>query len=248
MESSEAIVAACLGVAGGVLLTRYLLTKSLVIPGRGASKLVPPASWWHAADEKTFQDVKTIISAGFEMASKAPIRRRDQAYREASFQVPYEIARLNPDAPQFKVQQMAPLSSIREVWQNMAEGGIHVKPPFSVERDARVFLYFPNGSAKATAAFLAINAEYTPLAQQLSPTTTMSVATDDQWLLQMIAANIWVCQTVVWGRRNPDVLHRMPTRLPVIITFRGSATGALWDSSTSLFPDPSQFQYVFKFD
>jgi hypothetical protein len=156
-ESSEAIVAACLGLAGGILLTRFLLTKSLVISRRATPEFNPPTSWWLASDEKTPKDVMRIINAAFEMASKAPPRLRDQAYGEASFMVPYEIASLNLDAPRtFKVEEMAPLSSLRKQWQVFERGGIQIRSPFNVETDARAFLYFPNGSAEATAAFLAI--------------------------------------------------------------------------------------------
>jgi len=59
-----------------------------------------------------------------------------------------------------------------------------------VETDARVFLYFPNGSAKATAAFLAISAEYQPLERQLKPGSKHYKASDNQVGLLIIAANI----------------------------------------------------------
>ena len=36
--------------------------------------------------------------------------------------VPYEIASLNLDAPRFKVEEMAPLSSLRKQWQVLERG------------------------------------------------------------------------------------------------------------------------------
>lgn len=42
-------------------------------------KFVPPVSWYQAADERTRKDVKAIVTAGFEMARRKPIRSRDQA-------------------------------------------------------------------------------------------------------------------------------------------------------------------------
>lgn len=40
------------------------------------------------------------------MAGKAPEDRRHSALREASFSVPYEVARLNPDAKEFQIEDM----------------------------------------------------------------------------------------------------------------------------------------------
>lgn len=182
------------------------------------------------------------------MASKAPKGRREQAYREATFQVPYEIARLNPDAPRFKVEEMAPLSSLRDLFQDMANVGVYTNAPFDIERDARIFLYFPNGATQATAAFMAINAEYSPRQQQRRKAPGGYIAGQDQFRLLLAVQNIWLCQNVHWARRDQDILHRIgPLQLPVIINFRGEAVGGVWVAERPLFPEPKQFEYVLNF-
>ncbi|KAL1875815.1 hypothetical protein Daus18300_003006 [Diaporthe australafricana] len=254
-ESSDAIAAACLGVAGGILLTRFLLKRpppvildeGLVI--RSIPEHVPPLSWKLVANEKTIEDVSAIITACFRMASKAPKHSRDQAYREASFQVPHELARLSPDAPSFRVEDMGPLSSLRKTRQELeSEGRLHIDSPFNMEKDARVFLYFLNDSTQATAAFLAINAEFAPLEQVPTQGINEFDLTEDQLRLLGVAMKIWFCQNVDWVRRHDDVLHRIgPTDLPVIFSFRGNACGSLWESYSASFPYPRFAQIMMSF-
>lgn len=244
--STEALIAGCLGSVGlGILLVRLLLkgVVGVTVTRIGPRpKFVPPVSWNQAADEKTRKDVKAIVTAGFEMARRKPIRSRDQAYREATFQVPHEIARLNPDARRFRVEEMAPLSSLRKTWQALAKQGHYTKSPFNIEREARVFLYFPNDSDKATAAFLAINAEHHPPNAKLGVTTR----TDNQRLLLGVATMIWQCQCLHWHHENSEVLRRIgPRELPVIISFRGMACGSLWDVRRRDFPGLESLDVAF---
>lgn len=176
-----------------------------------------------------------IVTAGFEMASRKPTRLRDQAFREASFQVPYEVARLSPDAPRFRVEEMAPLSSLRKAWQDIAKTGMHVKSPFNIEKEARVFLYFPKDSDKATAAFLAINAEYVPMDKRRGVVGD----SDKRTLLTGVAKATWKCHYMDWVRRHPDIVRRIgPMQLPLIISFRGVVCGCHWNRLVMDFSDP----------
>lgn len=184
------------------------------------------------------------MAASFESASKAPIQHRDHAYREASFRVPHEIARLNPDAPRFRVEEVGSLSFVAKLCEELGEKDPQNKPPFDIERDARIFLYFPNDEAQATAAFLAINAQFAP--QGLAPQEIGVIeATGNPARLWRTAANIWLCQNIEWANLNPDFLHRIgPDQLPVITTFRGAARGVIWDSATASFWGPTSSQLV----
>ncbi|KAG6355199.1 hypothetical protein INS49_004280 [Diaporthe citri] len=241
-ESSDAIAAVCLGVASGILLsrfpTRFLNTsyfqKRAPVSQPSQPGHVPPISWVFTADQETCDDVQTILSAAFEMASKSPIRSRDQAFREASFYVPYEIARLNPDAPRFRVEDMGVMPPLKKLWKDMDNLGFHVTAPFDVEKEARVFLYFPNDAPRATAAFLAINTEFHPVGQ---PNSQGKVTTpEDQDKVTTIASIIWICQNINWRRHHPHVLDRIePGHLPVIMSFRETACGSSWDTHKELF-------------
>lgn len=198
------------------------------------------------SDLKTLKEVESIIAAGFEMASKRPMRLRDQAYREATFQVPHEVARLSPDAPQYRVQEMAPLSIGKE-WQEETKGGGPLRSPFNIEREARVFLYFPKSSDKATAAFLAINSELVPPFKQQQ--IRIHEPTKERIRLVETARTIWKCQYKRWVRRHPDIVRRIgPTELPLIVSFRGMTWGLLWDTRAKQFVDLGPAQMFMNFD
>lgn len=256
-ESPDAIVAACVGVAGGVLLTRFLITPLLT--GRapvshppanhacppGALGNMPPISWLATANLETCDEVETVISAGFEMARRTKPCRRNRAFREASFQAPHEFARLNPDAPRFRVEDMGPMPPLKTRFREMGKIGFHVTAPFDVEEEARVFLHFPNDASKATAAFLAINYDLGSPRQPLGHRHARGNVPDkenedhDPEGLFAIAVTIWICQTVNWRRHHPDVLDRIePGHLPVIINFRGTACSSIWDTRAENFLGP----------
>lgn len=180
------------------------------------------------------------------MASKSPIHGRDQAFREASFHVPYEIARLNPDAPRFRVEDMGPMPPLQKLWKDMKNIGFHVTAPFDVEKEARVFLYFPNDAPRATAAFLAINTEFHPVGERNARGKVTTP--EDQDGITTIAAIIWICQTINWRRHHPDVLDRIePGLLPVIMSFRDTACGSLWDTHVELFTSPEAQKVMMNF-
>lgn len=172
------------------------------------------------------------------MASKTPIRRRDQAFREVSFHVPHEIARLNPDAPRFRVEDMGPMPPLKKLWKEVGELGIHINPPFDVEREARVFLYFPNDAPRATAAFLAINTEFRPVEYRNAQGNVSYRTHEDHLRLFATASYMWDCQNINWRRHRPHILDRIePGQLPVIMSFREWACGSPWDTSAQTFMD-----------
>ncbi|KAK2596452.1 hypothetical protein N8I77_013342 [Diaporthe amygdali] len=231
------LVAGSLGIAAGILLSKFL-PRIQVIFRRGSSPSNPPPySWLAASDPKTCKDVTAVVAAGFEMANKTPIRRRDQALREASFQVPHEVARLNPDAQKFRLEDMGPTPALFK--------GSKYEAPFNITREARIFLYFPNGATKATAAFVAINAEFKfPTAPRKG---AIVMYTPSKQNLDMLEAGmvLWTIQHHTWASHNPDVFGRIQTgQLPVIITFREKACGSLFDTEAETFPDIKSFWYL----
>lgn len=56
--------------------------------------------------------------------------------------------------------------SIGKEWQEETGADKGFRPPFNIDREARVFLYFPMDSDVAAVAFLAINAEFGPPTEQ----------------------------------------------------------------------------------
>lgn len=170
------------------------------------------------------------------MASKEPPSRRNQSYRQASFQVPHEMARLNADAPRFRVEAVSPMPPLNKTFREMREMGAPAPAPFDPEKESRVFLYFPNDATRATAAFVAINTEFRPV-EERAPDGRVAVTTNEKHLrLNMAAANIWICQAVNWRRHHPHVLDLIePGPLPVIVTFREWACEHLWDTTTENF-------------
>ncbi|KAG8161951.1 hypothetical protein KVR01_007716 [Diaporthe batatas] len=212
---------------GGILLARFLLKRvNIVIARTGPGSMTfPPISWVRSCDQKTRHEVATIVTAGFDMAMRKPTRLRDQAYREASFQVPHEIARLNTAAPRFKIEEMAPLTCVRKELGRLRRGDPDLEFSFDIEKDAQLFLYFPNDSPKAAAAFLAINTKFDTRVRNSEVPPT-----DEQARLLAYGMALFKLQCRHWADKRPEILRRIgPALLPVIISFRGTACGLLYD-------------------
>lgn len=185
----------------------------------------------YTCDQKERAEVVEIIAAGFEMARRTPLPRRDQALREASFQVPHELARLNPDARHFRLEDLGPTPAWAEV-----EG---YKPPFNLAEDARVFLYFPDGGVKATAAFVSINADFEIKRTKHGFLPGMFDISEQN--LELIKAGMlaWTAQHLDLAANNPGLYRRIQTgQLPVIMNFHDKASGALYDTEAKTFHDP----------
>lgn len=96
-------------------------------------------------------------------------------------------------------------------------------------REARVFLYFPDKSAKANAVIVAINAEF--FAPQPEDRKHVRAQTSDhqKFLLQVATAGMKL-RWKTWRDSYPQVLGRIePGRLPVVFCFREMAGGCLYD-------------------
>lgn len=177
---------------------------------------IPPMTWISAADRKTREDVESMVFTAFEKARKSPIRRRDQAIREATFHVPHEVARFNSGAaPHFVLEDMGPLPPFPKDWE--AEMPTKLKHPWDIGREARAFLYLPHKSAKATAVFVAINAELQATPDQKQRRHKMHRASEDQNSLLAFGTNSWRLRYRIWADRQPDIIDRIkPGPLPVI--------------------------------
>lgn len=196
---------------------------------------IPPRSWMAAADRKTFRDVMGIITAGFDMARKAPMRRRHQALREASFQAPHEVARLNSGAaPNFRLEDMGPVPSLPKIFEDRFRSKMGY--PFNINKEARVFLYFPNGATKATAAFVAVNAEIFPPEWSESQRFEIQKLSAQQEYLVKMALVTWTISYMTWVEYHPHVLDRIESgQLPIIFNLRERASGCLYDTKAEEF-------------
>lgn len=182
-------------------------------------------------DQNKRREVVEIIAAGFEMARRTPLPGRDQALREASFQVPHEIATLHPHARQFRLEDLGPTPAWAEV--------PGYEPPFDITKDARVFLYFPDGAAKATAAFVAINADFVIDNDGFAGMFKTSSQNLDMLKAGMLA---YTAHYLDLASKNPDLYSRIQTgQLPVIVNFRDKASGSLYDTGAATFHNPESF-------
>ncbi|KAK7698010.1 hypothetical protein SLS64_012999 [Diaporthe eres] len=168
------------------------------------------------------------MTAGFEMARRAPLQRRDQALREFSFQVPHEIARLNPEARHFKLEDMGPMYDLKTEYR-----------AFDAAKDARAFLYFPNGAVKATAAFVAINAEFKPPDESWRDPAIGRKGRKENIGMLVAGMLAWDTQYPIWTGLRPDIIGRIETgELPVIISFRQIACGAIYHTESENYKQP----------
>lgn len=120
---------------------------------------IPPHTWARTAEQQTREKVETILSEEFNRARNSTLHQRNDALREATFHVPHVLARLNKDAPDFRLEDLGPMVHAKKFWDRLGEIHPSLAPYFDCAEETRVFLYFPNGATKATAVFVAVNAE-----------------------------------------------------------------------------------------
>lgn len=111
---------------------------------------------------------------------------------------------------------------------------------FDAEKNARVFLYFPNGAAKATAAFVAINAEFKPPDETWRDPAIARKGKEEN--LRMIAAGMtaWYMRYLIWAELRPDIVGRIQSgELPVIINFRHVAYGSTYHFESEMYKEPA---------
>lgn len=184
-------------------------------------------------------EVETILAEEFKLAYNSTPDQRNDALREATFHVPHELARLNKDAPDFKLEDLGPMVQAKEFWDRLGEIHPSLAPYFDCAEETRVFLYFPNGATKATAVFVAVNAE--PLRKPQPPSGVgehARRAVEAAW-----SVNIWKIQHEIWARSNPAVIGRIEEmeRLPVIFNFRDEAFGVMYYTRLGLILDGSMW-------
>lgn len=210
---------------------------------------LPPGSWLKNADMETVQSVTYAVSAGFNMARNRPEDRRQNALREATFRVPYEVVRFNRDAKDFRVENMGPPPPFSEsVISDFADHWPEGTDLFDPQQEARIFLYFPGGATKATAAILAVNGEI-EIPDTTKPSAGLAVAGLKKRQLINQAMACWMTQYSQWEVHQPDVLERMEAgsegKFPVIFVFQDKASGCEWSTSEGRFIDPLTLNFIF---
>lgn len=189
----------------------------------------PPLSWVVTADPEVAGGVFSGIQAGLTLAKSRPAKFRVKALREFVFQLPHEIARLNKDAPKFKLEDMGPCPD----WADMPAKQVAALP-FNLQKDTKVFLYYPDGAEKATAAFLVINTEL-----NVPDGTTSFKKTQDIKVLIFIAIRSWMDTYEKWMEISPEIIKNKiePGNLPIIFCFQNKISGSLYDQKAETFHD-----------
>lgn len=215
------ILIGCLAVlgltAGTVGFIRHLT---------GYSTLAPH-TWARHAKEQTRNEVEMTMSVAFNMARNAPMNRQNQYLRDATFQVPRELARLNSEAPDFRLEDLGPMApgKLPLAWDvGFFHKSTTERPLLDAKTETRAFLYFPNGSPKATAVFLAVNSELRYPVQA----GVQYQSSDSGKAIALLQAFRIVYQD--WQRNRPSLVGRIVevNRLPVICNFREHVLGSLY--------------------
>lgn len=204
---------------------------------------IPPHTWARTVDRQTREEVEATLAVGFNMARNSALHQRNDALREATFQVPHELARLNKDAPDFKLEELGPMVDGKNMWDRVGERFPSLAPFVDCAEEARVFLYFPNGATKATAIFVAVNAElkYPLRKPQQSATDGVFMNGVRAATEVSLLANFWGFQHNLWAQSHPAVIGRVEEveRLPVVFNFRDKAFGAMYYTRLGIIPDTS---------
>lgn len=169
------------------------------------------------------------MGMAFNMARAAPMEQRHDMLREATFHVPHELAKLNKKAPKFRLEELGPMAEGRLPWTTPSQRVSKNGPPLNAKTETRAFLYFPNGSPKATAVFLAVNSElmYPRKARMQSPPGRDEIATSRKPMALLFAFCV-VYQD--WEENRPSVTDRIArtSRLPVICNFQENVFGCIF--------------------
>lgn len=200
---------------------------------------IPPHIWARTAEQQTREEVEKTLAEGFNLARNRMLHQRNDALREATFHVPHELARLNKDAPDFRLEDLGPMVHAKKVWDRLGEIHPSLAPYFDCAEETRVFLYFPNDATKATAVFVAVNAEPLRKLQRSSGVGEHARrAVEAAW-----AVNVWKIQHEIWAQSHPAVIGRIEEmqRLPVIFNFRDEAFGLMYYTRLGLILDGSMW-------
>lgn len=195
----------------------------------------PPIGWLNTADLSTIKSVSAAVSVAFKMARSFPADRRIEALRQATFAVPNEIARLNKAAPEYSIKDIGPARELDLERADFVGNITGSKLSFDIKEDTRIFLYYPSPqTAKATAVFVAINAE--PKVRELSESEGPEglEATPAAWqVLIKHTVALWQNHWALWTAEDPDMLKNYfepgSGNVPVIFSFQDKTCGAYFD-------------------
>lgn len=190
---------------------------------------LPPHTWARTAHQKMRNEVEATMSMAFNMARSAPENQRHAKLREATFHVPHQLARLNKEAPRFRLEDLGPMAQGKLPWTTSIRSPSRDGPPLDAKTETRAFLYFPDGSPRATAVFLAVNSDlmYPIKAEMQSPPVESAVAWSRKPNILMAAFGIVYAD---WEKNRPGVTDRIveTSRLPVICNFRENVFGCIF--------------------
>lgn len=221
---------------------------------------VPPLSWLQKSPKKTRDVVLHTISAGIDLAEQMPPGpKRDEAFRELSFQIPYHLAELDPDALEFKLEDMGNPSLTNDDWRLSGKEWDAKDPsepadpspfeeramfPVDERQDVRIYFYFPDGADEAQAVFMAVNADFGlrgPDEKPVDPPVDMiKVVSSFHHLLQ-----VWARQARKWQRDRPDIFERMKEGdLPLVVNVRHQCCGTIFNTSSMNYPFPQSLNSI----
>lgn len=181
-----------------------------------------PHSWARHANEQTRNEVEMTMSTAFNMARNAPPSQRNSKLRDATFHVPHELARLNGKAPDFRLEDLGPMAPGKIPWDGVFRKSTEGLP-LNANTETRAFLYFPKGSPKATAVFLAINSEL-----KYPKQFNFELSGYSEKPLALLRAFRVVYTD--WQRNRPSLVERIVEvdRLPVICNFQERVFGCMY--------------------
>lgn len=186
------------------------------------------------------------LAAGFDMAHAQPPERQHRAFREATFSIPAELVRLNPDAPdtsQIRLEDLGPIPSKPSSEKGAPEAGWQSQAPFAPE-DTRIFLYSPTKDAKADTVFVTINVDF-PIEEVDKKQPTVTSERLDQLALRQATLSAFLTWYAVKGQ-NPDIKERFQTGIiNVVYILRDKAFICFYDPDLKGFVNPGTSSVIF---
>lgn len=201
-------------------------------------------------------EIHAAAGAGFALAHSRPEGSRHEAFREATFQLPYEIARLNKDAQHFKIEDCGPVPPRAEAIEKglrLILGNITsvATPGFDLEKDTRVFLYYPGEATKATAAFVALNtglnlAGASPIPETDEEVDVVKNRKNSELLIHGL--NAWLSWWKEQELSQSDAVERIESGdFPVIFLYRGNVSSCLFNTGQGGFGNPASMGAIMGF-
>lgn len=223
-------------------------------------KLAPPLNWFVAADVQTKDSVQGAVTTGMRLArSQDTAALKRNALRQVAFTIPYDVARLNTDAPNFVLKKLGPCAELsfttQAIVDRSAKDSGH-RVLVDIAKDTRLFLYYTTSEPgrKATAAIVAINTDVDlptlTKTQKQAMRSGSAIRTEQQTAAASanyvavldFATKLWINQFDYWRKENPAIIDRLaPGPFPVIFVVRDTACGCLFDQERGLFKQEDLF-------